>query len=51
MKQRDIDRWVNRQARMNWQATMPTINWALVASSLAVIGVILMVVLRVAHIL
>ena len=51
MKQREIDRWVNRQARMNRLDNMPSINWALVATSLVVMGVILMIVLRVAHIL
>ena len=51
MKQRDINRWVNRQARMNRQAAMPAINWALMASILVVIGVLLIVILRAAHVL
>ena len=49
MKQRDIDRWVNHQAHINRQATMPVINWALLVSVLAVIAVLLIVVLRAAH--
>ncbi len=46
MKQRDIDRWVNRQARMNRQATMPDINWGRIASILIVIGILLILILR-----
>jgi len=51
MKQRDIDRWVTHQARMNRQTTMPVINWALLVGILAVIAVLLVVILRAAHML
>ena len=51
MKQRDIDRWVNRQARMNRQATMPAINWAALGSIVAMVVVLLIIVLKVAHLL
>jgi len=51
MKQRDIDRWVNRQARMNRQATMPTTNWAALVSIVAMIVALLIIILKAAHVL
>lgn len=51
MKQRDIDRWVNRQARMNRQAALPAVNWGSIASILVVSAGLLIVVLKSAHIL
>jgi len=49
MKQRDIDRWVNRQSRMNRHAAMPTINWAALVGIVAVIVALLIIVLKTAH--
>ena len=51
MKQRDIDRWMRRQARMNSQASMPAVNWVLIITVLIIIGAIVIVILRVAHVL
>ena len=51
MKQREINRWVNHQIRINRQATMPVINWALLVGILVVITVLLIVILRAAHML
>jgi hypothetical protein len=51
MKQLDIDHWVNRQARMNRQATMPAINGAIIVGILVVIAVLVIVILRAAHML
>jgi len=51
MKQREINRWVNHQIRINRQATTPVINWALLVGILVVITVLLIVILRAAHML
>jgi hypothetical protein len=51
MKQRDIDRWVNRQARMHRQASMPVVNWVLVATIVVIVAALLVVILKTTHIL
>jgi uncharacterized membrane protein YidH (DUF202 family) len=51
MKQRDIDRWVNRQARMNRQAHTPPVNWTLIASIMMMVCALLIIILKAAHVL
>ena len=51
MKQHEIDRWMRHQARMNNQASMPAVNWMLIASVLIVAGALIFVLLRLASVL
>jgi len=51
MKQRDIDRWMRRQARMNRHTSMPTINWAALVTIVAVVVALLIIVLKAAYLL
>ncbi len=51
MKQREIDRWVNRQTRMNRRFSFPAVNWVQVAAMLIVISGIVIMVLKAAHLL
>ena len=51
MKQNDIDRWVNRQNRMNRHTTLLPLNWAMVAAGIVVIVVLVLVLLRAANLL
>jgi hypothetical protein len=51
MKQRDIDRWANRQARMNRQATVPAINWAVLIGIVAIVAALVIIVLKAGQVL
>ena len=51
MKQQDIDRWVNRQARMNRQTILPAINWAVLIGVMIMVVALIIIVLKAAHIL
>lgn len=51
MKQQDIDRWVNRENRMNRQAAMPHVNLATIAIVIAVIGAVVFILLGAANLL
>lgn len=51
MKKHEIDRWMRRQSRMNNQASMPAVNWTLIAGVLMIVGALVFVLLRLAGVL
>jgi hypothetical protein len=49
MNKAEIDRWMRHQAHLNRQASMPAVNWVLIASVLIAAAALALMILKLAR--
>ena len=46
MKKTEIDKWMRHQSHVNGQASMPSVNWTLIASVLIIVGAVILIIFK-----